>query len=700
MRLLKEGSTNLKRNVIFILLVVLCTVATYFLLPADSVMDKYYTVGKPWSYDAVIAPADFPVFKSETDFRAERDSVERNLVPLLDYDSAIVYRTLRPLISASDSDSFALSLLVSSLNEVYSVGIISADEKKRLEHLSSSCVTIVSPDMSASQRLLADLYTPVSAYEYIIALFKGENIPQTDINALNIASYLVPSLTLNVSKTEAERQRLLNSVLPTEGMVQKGERIIDQGEIVTPEIDNVLRSLRRVSREDQLSIGSPLWSALGDLLLILFFYGLISLYLILFRKRILSSTVLTFYIYKSVFLMTALMAFTVRFLGFSEYTVPVALVPILVSTFCDSRTSLYTHIITVLLCSLFVSNPTEFIIVQIIIGMVTVSSMKDITSRYQLLRTVFFIFISYIIAIIAIRLSVGVSPSEFNWWFIGLFLFNSILLFVSYILIYVEEKIFGFLSNVTLVELSNLNSKLLTEFSSKCAGSLSHSINVAHLASSAAKAVDANPPLAYAGGLYHDIGKMANPGAYTENQIDKSNNPLLAMQPIEAARTLQAHVSEGVQIAKRNHLPNQIIEFIVTHHGTTFSGQFYMLYRRGLESEPVENPIPESEFRYNGHRPESKETLIVMLADSVEAATASLANPTTDQITELVDKIIRSKFDDHQFDDAKVTFQDIAIIRRTLIDELVAIRHSRIQYIDLSDESHKHISFPRRFRKR
>jgi len=697
---------NVQRRLTYAVAYILTVVCVYFMLPANSEMDQYYEVGKPWTYDTKIAPMDFPIYKTEQRMQAERDSLQCLLLPYMNVDTAEISSAIR-IIEASKNGSAsnrrAYDSLETNLLYVYQQGIISIDDKNWMDKMSIDGVILIKSDNTAEERAMDELFTPREACAYVEQALLEANIPSEVVKNLKVSKYIATNLVVNEDKTEVARRNLAKNVMPTSGMVQEGEKIVDKGEVVTEDIDLMLQSLKRVSQEDRDNRKVSFWTVLGDVILIMSFYALFWLYLLFFRPKIFRSARESLFMVLSSLLMVALLSICIRFLGFSEYLVPFAILPLVIRVFFDSRTALYLHWITIMTSSLFVSNPTEFLIIQTLVGMVAVISLKDVTSRSQLVHSALLVLGVYIFSYLALRFSVGTNIEDVNYWMIGVFFINSLSILLTFGIIFVVEKLFGFLSDISLLELSNVNNQLFRDFAVKCPGTCQHVMQVSNLAENVARAVGANPMLAKAGAMYHDIGKMSNPMCFTENQAG-GINPTAELDNIQAASLIINHVEEGVRLAKKHHLPYQIIEFIVMHHGTSITRYFYNSY---ANSHPNET-IPVEKFKYKGPIPRTKETVIVMMCDAIEAASRSLKDYNEESISKLVDNIVNSQMTDGQYNNAPITMRDINIAKDILKEELLNIYHGRISYPELNHSGQTpfqmakelNINLPRRFTKR
>jgi len=677
-------SKNVLRQLLRLFLFLVTVAIAYQLIPQKIQFDRQFATGKPWSYDLLTASFDFPIFKDETELKREQDSILHYFVPYFNINQQLTKNQLAKFIKSSESiDSLALSKnekkqLANKLKRIYQTGIMSSEEMQKLLASGIEHISVIDSNSVAKEISLTDIYTVRSAYD---ALCQTNTIDNKLLRACNFNHYLEENLTYDTNKSEQVRTALLSQISQTSGLVQIGQRIIDRGEIIDQQTFKILKSLKIITERDQLSDRNHYWVMAGELLLIIGLLLLFFLYLHLFRPRIFNSNRDILFIMLMVIGMIALASFTIRFTSFNVYIIPFALLPIIIRTFFDSRTALFAHIITILLTSFMAPAPFEFLLLQITVGMTVVSSLKEMSQRSQLIQTALLVFSSYSIMYLAISLIREGSLEKINWIIFGLFALNGLLQLFAYGLIYIFEKTFGFLSNVTLVELSNVNNKLLMEFSEKAPGTFQHALQVSNLATEAAKKINANTLLVRTGALYHDIGKMANPMFFTENQTPNVN-PLADMPLEEAAQIVIGHVAEGIKLADKYKLPSKIKAFILTHHAKSKTAYFYNTLKNNFPDQAID----ESKFTYPGPIPGSKETTIVMMADAVEASSRSLKDYNEDTIDELVERIINGQIANGSFNNAPISFKDVEIIKSIFKDKLKNIYHSRISYPELKSK--------------
>lgn len=666
-------SLNIRYGVYTVSLM-LAVVAIYFLLPREDNFDRYFEIGKPWTYETVMAPKDFAIYKSEEQLEKERVEALKNLEP---YVAQVADHRLQ---ITGVKDSRMSDWLIDRLNDVYEVGVISLQDKQELEYLGVEKVVVLDGNSVKGKELLNSIFTPKTAYDYI--LMKASREVWIDDNLLktsNVAEYIEPNVSIDRAKTDQAMQIIVDGVMLTSGMVQRGEKIIDKGEVVTEELYQILKSLQRATDGDELNQGEDVWRVVGEVVLILVLIVLFFVYFVLFRPKVLESIRATEFMILMMLGMLGLLALVTQYLELNEYIVPFAMLPLVVRVFFDSRTALYVHIIAVLLAGQMVPDTTEFVFLQILVGMVAVSSLKDMNSRAQLVKSALLIFLVYGVSFVAMELARGVDIESVDWTMLFVFGLNAVALLFAYGLIFIIEKMFGFLSEVTLVELSNINSPLLMEFSEKCPGTFQHVLQVSNLAVEVAKKIGANALLVRTGALYHDLGKMVNPMYYTENQTGV--NPLNELPYEEAAQVIISHVQEGVKIAEKHNLPYQIVEFISMHHGCSKVKYFYNSFKNKYPDREVD----ERKFTYPGPLPSTKETAILMMSDAVEAASRSLKSYDEESIAKLVEGVVNGQMSDGQFRNSPISFKDVEVAKCVFVEKLKNIYHTRIQYPELKN---------------
>lgn len=587
----------------------------------------HYEIGKPWGYTTLTADFDFPIYKTDEQLAIEQQQLLSTFAPIFNYIPHVQRE----------------------------VKVVSLETMEWLQAEGYSRITL-----QQKKYPLTEIYTPMTAHKKF-----GYDC------ALN--------LVLDTARTDDMRAKLLATLSPTIGLVQKGEKIIDKGEVVTERSYQVLQSLRRAYDDESLGSKQRTLSILGETMLVLLFLCLFVVYLYVFRPQYLRSTSTVLFFALQMFIVIALACLALRF-NLSVYLIPFAWVPILTRVFFDSRTALFLHFTTILITSIVVPAPVEFFFIQIVVGMVAISSLGDMTRRAQLVQTAAWILLAQTIAYTAITFAQSGAITAIDPWMYLYFVICALLTVGCYGLIYSFEKLFHFISSITLVELTDINSELLHTLAERAPGTFQHSMQVSNLAAEAAKTIGANALLVRTGALYHDIGKITDPLYYVENQ-NGVENPLLAMDPRDAAQVVIAHVTEGEKIARRNHLPEVVINFITTHHGTSLVRYFYNTY---CNAHPKEK-IDESQFRYPGAKPSTKEGAILMMADAIEARSRSLEDFSEASIAKAVNQMIDAQIADGQFAETPLSFKDVEDIRRVFISRLVAMNHHRISYPTLKN---------------
>ncbi len=656
------------------------------LLPSDLQYKYQYTEGKPWQYDLLTATFDFPIYKTEVEISNQRNDIIKTHKPYYVLDTSLkskqiaflelIVQSLFAKDTISPVSTHVISELKKSLINLYDTGILTSQDQSALLAKEAKYIVIMQNNLGQTRRV-EDIITEKEA----IRLFLKDAsriLPESTLNKLPINELIIGNLVYDAETTKKIKNDELNNLSLTSGQIQAGERIIDRGEIVTYEKQKILDSLKKqFHQEERKSNNNTI--LLGEILIVSCLILLFYLYARLFRKK--------FFISKRFVSVTLLfiIGFTIATSMIVQhanpkwvYIIPYSLLPIVLSTFFDTRTGLFAHVITVLLSSFMVPLPFEFVLLQITTGMVAIYSLKDLAQRSQLVQSAIIIVISYCLIYFGYGITIDGDITRINWTMFIYFFVNGVLLLFAYPLIYILEKMFGYISNVTLIELANTNNKVLRNLSELAPGTFQHSMQVSNLASEIAIKVGANPLLARTGAMYHDIGKMKNPAFFTENQ-NKGNNPHQQLSFEDSARIIIQHVEDGVQIAKDANIPNCIIEFIQTHHGTNKVRFFYNSYRLQFPEKEIDDSI----FTYPGPNPSTKETAIVMLCDAVEAASRSLPEYTDEAIDGLVEKIITSLLQEGSLNEAPLTMQHISLTKLILKEKLKNIYHTRISYPEL-----------------
>ena len=693
---------------LFEVAVILATTAIIvWFLPRGGRLSFHFDKGKPWPYGQFIAPYDFPIYKSDAQLKAERDSLKQLYEPYFDWQGATETEQMEQFKANTSKLDLALlrpakepartrkgvrqvpvmqwpalrSVIQTQLHHIYQQGVVSSADFNRLVADSTQSVRIID-GITVVSREVTELYTPKSGYERLMVKLDSIGLGHSAMQRLNLSQYIAPNMSYNWQRSEEYREELANSLSPSRGMVVAGQNIIDRGDIVSETTYNILRSyekevaLRSNSDKQELYLillGQFLYVGL----IICALYG----YFSLFRNDYLSnlrSMLLVLLLCASFPLMTS---FMVTHSLLSVYLIPYAMLPVFVRVFMDSRTAFITHMATILLCAVALKYPFEFITTQCLSGLVAIYCLRELSERSQIIRAAFLVTLTAVAVYFSIELLHGKTPvggdsvSSLDITIYEHLVISGGLLMFAYPLMYGLERLFGFTSNVTLVELSNINRDVLRRLSEVAPGTFQHSMQVSNLAAEVALRIGAKSQLVRTGALYHDIGKMSNPPFFTENQAT-GVNPHDQLSEEESARIIIRHVTEGLQMAEKYRLPTPIRDFIATHHGRGLVKYFYIQ----AKNRHPEAEVDESLYRYPGPNPHTAEQAILMMADAVEASSRSLKEYTEASIGQLVERIIDGQQADGFFRECPLTFQDIQTAKEVFKEKLKTIYHTRIQY--------------------
>ncbi|MBR4293540.1 MAG: HDIG domain-containing protein [Bacteroidaceae bacterium] len=676
-----------QRTILETLLVIACISIIIYFMPRDTKFNYHFSINTPWTYGQLMSDFDFPIYKSDESIQAEQDSLYREFQPYFNIDSTISTNAIAQFQKDYDSRFYEIitpqqyNSYRQRLKNAYAKGIISIDNSEIIKSDSLTDIKIVTDDNIARTVNTKKLNTIKSVYRQ---LTYNDTLPRDVLMSLKLEEYIQPNIIYNKAKTELALEELKASVSISDGMVQKGQKIISRGDIVDEKLYKTLQSYQYEWNKRDNEKRQTGFTLLGQILLVtMALLGLIY-FLRIYRPAYFAQSNKFILIYLLITLFTLTVAWMVRTHTGNVFMVPFAMVPILLCLFADSRTAFMTHVVQIFICSTMLQAPHIFILIEIAGGFAAIVSLRELTARSQLFRTVFFVLLSQAMVCFAYELISENDITKLNLSMYIYFLINGALLLSTYPLMFAIEKIFGFTSAVTFIELSNINNELLYKLSQDAPGTFQHSMQVGNLAAEAARRVGANSIEVRTGALYHDIGKMKNPIYFTENQsggISPHNN----LPPEESAAIILRHVTDGVSIANAHHLPDSIKDFITTHHGTSKTGYFYITYKNAHPDEEVDEKL----FTYAGPRPQTREQAILMMADSVEAASHSLKEYTESNIHALVDKIIDAQLENGQFSLTPLTFKDIDTIKSTFKERLKAIYHTRISYPEEKKEAIK-----------
>lgn len=687
--------SNQHENVFKYILILVTIVLIVIAMPKETQFNYTYIKGKPWAYDNLMAPFDFAINKTETELNEERAEVMKNAHPFYRFDNQLVeqkqyaFRNELEAVwekrfsghlhskteEAQLEKSLALQENIGSqvLRMAYEQGIILVYDQSAVNN-PDGIITVVR-DNVAEEHNLKDYFTIQSAFQFMNEQLG--KISQADKSLLSplLENALSHNVVYDDLATRQWTRQLLDKISLNRGLVQKDEVVILKGEVVDDRKIQKLESLKSEMKHQQFT-GSARWMMfLGHFILVSLAISMLIMFLFRFRKEIYDDNARILLLMILILLLTYMFLWASRVSVFDMYLVPVCILPIVVRAFYDTRTALFTHIITLLIIGFEAPSGFEFIFIQTIAGMVAIFSIVNMSRRVQFFISVLMIFISYSVCFIGITILHDANFRSIDWMNLKWFLGNAVITLFAFPLIFIFEKAFGFLSDVSLMELADSNTPLLRELSMKAPGTFQHSLQVANLAEAAIFRVGGNPLLVRAASMYHDIGKMDMPLYFIENQ-NSQMNPHDDLSFEESARIIKSHVIKGIEKARQYSVPDPIVDFIRTHHGTVRIQYFYQSFLKNFPEK-----VPDEElFRYGGPLPFSRETAVLMMADSVEAASRSLKNTDAATLSKLVDSIIDNQIAQNQFVNAPITLRDISEIRKIFKKMLLSIYHARIEY--------------------
>lgn len=669
---------------------VLATVTIIVLfLPRDSNKLLHYSEGQPWTDGVLIAPTDFPVFKPEAALKFERDSVRERFQPYFNWDDHVEEQSLEDFHERFKAGIPGLTgnyvhIIAQRLRQIYQRGVLDPTQLSQFSDGDSTTFIRVVTGKEAITLPTDSVLTTLGAYQY---LFLDERLMpvRAKLQACNLNDFISPNLRYDRKRSEMELNDNLSLITQASGMVLKGQRIITQGDIVTPRMMLVLSSYERAMAKQSASKDELRSTIAGQTIYTLLLVSLFTLYLTLFRKDYFKKPRSIAMLYAMLVFFPLLTSFMMKHPFFSIYIIPFAISPIFGRVFMDSRTAFIQHVTTILICAVAVKYQYEFIVVQLVAGLVAIYSLRELSRRSQIYLTALLVTAASALAYFTLQLIQTDDLSKLDRAIYYHFTVNGFFLLFAYPLMLVIEKTFGFTSTVTLFELSNTNNPLLRELSEKAPGTFQHSITVGNLGAEIANKIGAKAQLVRTGALYHDIGKMKNAVYFTENQA--GFNPHDKLTETESAAIIIGHVAEGLRMAEEHHLPQVIRDFIATHHGTGLTRYFYVKYK----NEHPDEDVDESLFRYAGPNPFTREQAILMICDTVEAASRSMKEYSPESIGTLVQKVIEEQVREGFFNDCPITFRDLQTAKNVLIGRLKAIYHTRISYPELNEEARKNV---------
>lgn len=653
-----------------------------YFMPREGRSAYQFDLGRPWRYSQLIATFDFPIYKSDELIKKEQDSVMHLFEPYFEINQSVEeeqvakFRKDFAQMEKSGIPYYYKGYIEQKLRTLYQNGIVQPDDYNRLVDDSITAIRIFTANQSVI-RPTKDIYSHKSAYKFFFETDDTARYDRLKLQKCNLDRYIVSNLLFDQKKSEEQKKDLLSSISYASGMVMSGQKIIDRGDIVTQETYNILASYLKESKQRIDSTKQEAYLLVGQILCVALIFLCMMLYFSLFRKDYLEKGKSILLLLTMLVIFPVLSSILVDQNLFSVYIIPFTMAPIFIRVFMDSRTAFVMHTVIILLCAVSLKYPYEFVATQLVAGMVAIYSLRELSQRSQLLRTALIVTVTSLVFYFSLDLmhEKEIDNLEYNIYIY--LIINGVLLLFAYPLMFLIEKLFGFTSNVTLVELSNINNDLMRRMSEVAPGTFQHSMQVANLATEVANKIDAKAQLVRTGAMYHDIGKICNPAYFTENQ--SGVNPHDQLSLIESARIIISHIPDGLKMADKYNLPEVIKGFIATHHGRGKTKYFYISYKNKYPDEEVD----ENLFTYPGPNPQTKEQAILMMADAVEASSRSLKDYTEESISNLVEMIIDAQIADGAFKNCPITFQDITTAKEVFKEKLKTIYHTRISYPEL-----------------
>lgn len=668
-----------------ILLFLFTTIAIVYLFPKGGQFKYDFSNGQLWKYDNLYATFDFAIQKTADEIALEKQQIRANAKLYYEYNittpDEVIVAFRNKITNQTLNDSLGVTAVLNLteigeaiINKVYDVGFLASTEDEYLAE--DDEIVALKKENEVADVLFKKILTTKEVLRLINNSLEANALLYDNKVLLNtLATVIKPNVSFDKIFTEKIIDKEISNISYTKGKVSEGELIILKGDIVEGKKLAILNSLKSESESKIWTDSNYNWIVLGYTILVALALLMLLLFLYKYRKEIFENNNKVTFIFFNVIAIIFIQTLVIKFNSDYLYVVPLSILPIIIKAFFDARLGLFTHVLTILLLGYIVPNSFEFIYLHIIAGIVTILTVSELYKRANIFISVAQITGIYMLTYFAFSVIKEGNISQINWNYFFLFAMNGLLSFLSIILIYIYEKVFGLVSDVTLLELSNTNTKLLRELNEKAPGTFQHSMQVANLAEAAANEIGANSMLVRTGALYHDIGKMQNPMYFTENQ-STGVNPHNDLSPRDSSKIIIDHVINGVELAKKYNLPDRIIDFIRTHHGTSAT---YYFYKKEQELNP-DAKVPIDLFTYNGPIPFSKETAILMMCDAAEAASKSIQSPTAQSINVMIDKIIDKQMASNQFLNSDITFREIEIIKKVIKKKLMNIYHLRVEY--------------------
>ena len=661
------------------LLILASSLLILYIFPFGGQFKYEFQKGRAWQYSDFYSPFDFSILKTDEEINNDKEEVLKSLKPYLRSDIILRDQVFKnysvEFYNFFDKENLTIqadslyNFGVQQLNEIYKFGVLPPN----YSHKGNQSIFLIQEQTEISINI-NQLFRSEAIFDFLNK--KLINSPYNEYEDLFkdlFFEIITPNITLDNEFFEKQKEQSLQNISKSKGFIASGDFIVAEGELVDEKTYKILDSLRSefISKQGEQN---SLWIIFGYSILIVLTFTLLLLFLYAYRFGIYEDNrKLTFIFFNILIVIIAVTAIINYDTGY-VFAVPICILPLIIKAFFDARLGLFTHVLTILLIGFIVPNSFEFVFLQITAGVITIQSVEQLYRRANLFISVGQIVLVYIIGYIAFTSIQEGSLLKLNFTPIALFMLNGLLMLFVQPLIYIYERIFGLVSDVSLLELSDTNSILLKELSDKAPGTFNHSLQVANLAEAAANEIGANTLLVRVGALYHDIGKLKSPSYFSENQT-ASVSPHDELSPLKSAKIIIDHVIEGITIAEKYKIPDRIIDFIRTHHGTSL---VYYFYKKQQEITPED--IDVEKFKYPGPKPFSKETAILMMADSVEAASKSLKSPSLNDLKFFIDKIIDGKMSEKQFNSSDITFSEIEIVKKVLYKKLINVYQLRIEY--------------------
>ena len=675
----------IRKNMKVILLYIVSIVTVFLLLPLEGKFPYEFQTGKTWGHDDLYAPFDFPILKTKQELDAETDSLNRTFVTYYNEFPEVLQQEKRHFNQTFNeqwTDHNRLSdrnrlyqAVMTNLELIYDRGIYQSEDNAVAQSLSNRAV-IIRNNIVVREINGANILSHKAAYELLTGNL--ERVTSDDdflfLKRLNLNNFIQSNLTFNADITNKAREEQIARISYTKGVVTANRMIIERGEYINDEKFNILASLKHEFENKVGASGNFAQVRAGQAIIVVLFYILVFAYLLYFRPEIFRDFRRTAFLLLIMLLFISIACIVVRNDYFNLYILPYVFIPLILCTFYDARIANFIYWIIILMLGFIAPNGFEFVFLNFVAGFVGIVNVKSIYRRGSLFRSISLVILAYCLAYSAMVLMQGSNILHVDWMNYVRFAISGTLVFVAYPSLFIFEKTFGFISDVTLMELSDTNQPLLRKISEVTPSTFQHSLQVANLAEEVVRNIGGNPLLVRTGALYHDVGKSARPEYFTENQT--SQNPHEGLTPEQSAQVIIQHVTSGIEIARKNGLPQHIIDFIPTHHGTGIVRYFYVQQQNLQPGETVDR----SKFAYPGPPPFSKETVALMMCDSIEAASRSLKNISQQSISDLVDSIVNYQIQEGQYNDADITYREINKAKQVIKNRLMNIYHVRIEY--------------------